>query len=231
MKKFLAALLSFAFIAMPGASGLAYAQTEPLTTEQTEMGIGGLFALKGTATTPSEHLDEPFADVLVFDVRHGLTAEQVEQGLQAEQERIEQLKQDIVLMKRLERKRNFVDTTGFDWIYLEAEERYGVPWEILSAVHQTETNRSGDTAVTSYAGAQGPMQFIPSTWRAYGADGDGDGVANIHDVDDAIHGAANYLAANGGASGNVRNALFRYNHSTAYVNLVLSRAYAVGYQQ
>ena len=112
---------------------------------------------------------------------------------------------------------------------MEAEEKYGVPWQILSAVHKTETGRRGDTTIASYAGAQGPMQFMPGTWRAYGQDGDGDGVANVHDVDDAIHGAANYLAANGGARGDMQNALYRYNHSQAYVNLVLARAYAVGY--
>ena len=62
----------------------------------------------------------------------------------------------------------------------------------------------------SVAGAQGPMQFIPSTWRAYGMGGD------IHDPRDAIMGAANYLRASG-APGNYRRALYAYNPSTLYV--------------
>jgi len=59
------------------------------------------------------------------------------------------------------------------------------------------------------------MQFIPSTWAAYGLGGD------VHDPADAIRGAANYLAANGGARSPAR-ALFRYNPSPLYVRGVLA---------
>ena len=69
----------------------------------------------------------------------------------------------------------------------------------------------------STAGAQGPMQFIPSTWRAYGMGGD------IHDPHDAILGAANYLHASG-ARGDYRGALHAYNPSSAYVDAVLRYA-------
>jgi len=61
------------------------------------------------------------------------------------------------------------------------------------------------------------MQFIPSTWAAFGMGGD------INDPHDAIMGAANYLAANGGAEGTdggLDNALFRYNNANAYVRAV-----------
>lgn len=117
----------------------------------------------------------------------------------------------------------------FSAIYAAAGARFGVNPSILAAVHYVETGQRGDTTVGSYAGAQGPMQFMPATFRAYGVDGDGDGVANIYDVHDAIFSAANYLAANGAAAGNVVNALLRYNHSMTYVNKVLGIARGFGY--
>ena len=64
------------------------------------------------------------------------------------------------------------------------------------------------------------MQFMPGTWRAYAVDGNGDGTADVHDVSDAIYGAANLLAAGGAAEGNVDGALFNYNHAQWYVNKV-----------
>jgi hypothetical protein len=97
--------------------------------------------------------------------------------------------------------------------YKEAEARFGVPWAYLAAVHLVET-RMGRIRGTSTAGAQGPMQFLPSTWKAYGMGGD------INDPHDAIFGAANYLKANGGADGRMDNALFRYNNSNHYVRAV-----------
>jgi membrane-bound lytic murein transglycosylase B len=114
-------------------------------------------------------------------------------------------------------------------LYNAAGARFGVSPALLAAVHMVESGQRGDTTVSSYAGAQGPMQFIPSTFRAYAVDGDGDGVANIYDVHDAVFSAAKYLAANGAASGNVTNALLRYNHSMAYVQKVLGIARGYGY--
>ena len=69
----------------------------------------------------------------------------------------------------------------------------------------------------SSAGALGPMQFEPSTWALYGDGG------NIMDPDDAIPAAARLLAASG-APGNLQEAIFAYNHSESYVQLVLSWA-------
>lgn len=113
--------------------------------------------------------------------------------------------------------------------YMGAQEKFGVPWQIIAAVHYTETGQRGDTAISSYAGAQGPMQFMPSTFRAYAVDGDGNGSALIGDVDDAIYSGANYMAANGAARGEIVNALFRYNHDMGYVNHVLSIARSIGF--
>lgn len=114
-------------------------------------------------------------------------------------------------------------------LYNAAGARFGVNPALLAAVHMVESGQRGDTTVASYAGAQGPMQFMPATFRAYAVDGDGDGVANIHDVHDAVFTAAKYLAANGAAAGNVVNALLRYNHSMTYVNHVLAVARGYGY--
>ena len=100
--------------------------------------------------------------------------------------------------------------------YEEAERRFGIPWNVLAAVNLVETNFNRIRS-DSVAGARGPMQFLPSTWRAYGLGGD------IRDPHDAILGAANYLRASGGRA-NLRRALFAYNHSTLYVDAVLRYA-------
>ncbi|HEV2754326.1 MAG TPA: lytic transglycosylase domain-containing protein [Actinomycetota bacterium] len=97
--------------------------------------------------------------------------------------------------------------------YRRAERRFGVEWEVLAAVNYVET-KFGRVRSSSSAGAQGPMQFLPTTWDAYGLGGD------IDDPRDAILGAANYLNASG-APGDYRGALYAYNHSDAYVDAVL----------
>jgi soluble lytic murein transglycosylase-like protein len=97
--------------------------------------------------------------------------------------------------------------------YREAERRFRVPWNVLAAVNFVES-KFGKLRSASAAGAQGPMQFLPATWRRYGLGG------NVHDPHDAILGAANYLHASG-APRNLRRALYAYNPSRAYVDAVL----------
>jgi hypothetical protein len=96
--------------------------------------------------------------------------------------------------------------------YREAQARFRVRWQLLAAINFVES-AFGKVRNTSTAGAQGPMQFEPATWRAYGLGG------NVHDPHDAILGAANLLAANHGST-NERGALYRYNHSSLYVDAV-----------
>jgi membrane-bound lytic murein transglycosylase B len=97
-------------------------------------------------------------------------------------------------------------------LYKQAQRRFGVRWQLLAAVNFVESafNKHRNNSV---AGAQGPMQFIPATWAAYGLGGD------VHDPQDAILGAANYLAANGGETQEAR-ALYHYNPSLLYVDAV-----------
>jgi membrane-bound lytic murein transglycosylase B len=100
--------------------------------------------------------------------------------------------------------------------YDEGERRFGIPWHVLAAVNLVETNFNRNRNVST-SGAQGPMQFLPPTWRAYGLGGD------IRDPHDAILGAANYLRTSGGRS-SLRRALFAYNRSPLYVDAVLRLA-------
>jgi Transglycosylase SLT domain len=95
--------------------------------------------------------------------------------------------------------------------YREAEADFGVPWQVLAAINLVETGM-GRIRGTSVAGAQGPMQFLPETWTAYG---EGD----VNDPRQAIRGAARYLAVSG-APGDLAGAIWNYNHSDRYVRAV-----------
>jgi soluble lytic murein transglycosylase-like protein len=100
--------------------------------------------------------------------------------------------------------------------YAEGQRRFGVHWTVLAAVNFVES-AFGRVRSASEAGARGPMQFLPATWRGYGMGGD------IDDPRDAILGAANYLSRSG-ARDDLDGALFSYNHSRDYVRAI--RAFA-----
>ena len=96
--------------------------------------------------------------------------------------------------------------------YREAEAASGVGWNYLAAINLVET-RLGSVVGPSSAGAQGPMQFLPSTFAGYGDGGD------IYSPRDSILAAGRYLAANGFA-GNHDQAIYQYNHAAQYVRAV-----------
>ena len=103
--------------------------------------------------------------------------------------------------------------------YQEAEGEFGVPWTYLAAINLVESGM-GRIRGASTAGAQGPMQFLPSTWAAYG---EGD----INDPYQAVRAAARLLTASGGPE-DMRAALYAYNHSDRYVRAVTAYAGLIG---
>ncbi|MDW5598033.1 lytic murein transglycosylase [Conexibacter stalactiti] len=111
-------------------------------------------------------------------------------------------------------------------IYQAAAMQYGVPWQILAAINEIETDYGRNLSVSS-AGALGWMQFMPGTWEAYGVDANGDGVRDPYNPVDAIFAAANYLKASG-AETDLEKAIFAYNHADWYVQSVLLRARVIG---
>ncbi|TYC08201.1 lytic transglycosylase domain-containing protein [Actinomadura syzygii] len=103
----------------------------------------------------------------------------------------------------------------------------GLSWTVLAAIGQVESDH-GRNAGPSSAGALGPMQFMPATWRTYGVDGDHDGKADIMNPYDAVPAAAKYLCASGGGRGGQQlyRAVWQYNHADWYVQKVLNLAKA-----
>jgi uncharacterized protein YkwD len=110
-------------------------------------------------------------------------------------------------------------------LYEEAAREYGLDAAILAAIGKIETDhgRYDGTCATSSAGAQGPMQFIPSTWANAGVDGNGDGRKDVCDPADAIPSAANYLQLSG-APQDYHSAILAYNHAEWYYQDVVAQA-------
>lgn len=136
-------------------------------------------------------------------------------------------------------------------VYMAAEEKYGVPWTLLAAHHRIETRFSTMSTLESPVGAVGHMQFMPCTfvgwghptcgdlgegeiskddlmnpsiikkYGGYGIDANGDGIADPFQIEDAVYSAANYLSRAGVRNGELKKAIFAYNHSDEYVEDVL----------
>jgi hypothetical protein len=113
-------------------------------------------------------------------------------------------------------------------LFQESAARYcpGLSWTVLAAIGQIES-ADGANMGPSSAGALGPMQFLPSTWRLWGTTGFGDtGPPDIMNPFDAVPSAARLLCADGAAGGGqqLRQAIFGYNHAAWYVDEVLTLA-------
>ena len=91
-------------------------------------------------------------------------------------------------------------------IYQAAGTAYGIPWQVLAAINEVETDYGRDLSVSS-AGAEGWMQFLPSSWAQYGVDANGDGYEDPYNPADAIFAAARYLRAAGGGTRHPRGDL------------------------
>jgi hypothetical protein len=111
-------------------------------------------------------------------------------------------------------------------IYQACGTEYGIPWEVLASINKIETAFGTNTNVSS-AGAVGWMQFLPSSWEAFGLDANGDGKKDPYNPVDAICAAAHYLKLAGGNK-DLYQAIFAYNHADWYVQEVLLYARAYG---
>jgi hypothetical protein len=107
-------------------------------------------------------------------------------------------------------------------IYQAAGGAYGIPWQVLAAINEVETDYGRDLSVSS-AGAEGWMQFLPGEWGQFGVDVNNDGFEDPYNPAEAIFAAARYLEDAGGQR-DIRAAVFAYNHSQAYVRSVMLRA-------
>ncbi len=113
-------------------------------------------------------------------------------------------------------------------LFRQSAARYcpGLSWTILAAIGQIES-ADGANVGPSSAGALGPMQFLPSTWKAWGIAGFGrTGPPDIMNPYDAVPSAARLLCADGAALGGhaLYQAIFDYNHADWYVREVLGLA-------
>jgi hypothetical protein len=111
-------------------------------------------------------------------------------------------------------------------IYQACGTEYGIPWEVLASINKIETAFGTNTNVSS-AGAVGWMQFLPSSWEAFGLDANGDGKKDPYNPVDAVCAAAHYLKLAGGNK-DLYQAIFAYNHADWYVQEVLLYARAYG---
>lgn len=110
-------------------------------------------------------------------------------------------------------------------LYEQAAEEYGLDAAVLAAIGDIESDhgRGDNDCAANFAGAQGPMQFIGSTWANVGVDGNSDGASDVCDPEDAIPGAANYLQLEG-APQDYHSAILAYNNAEWYYQDVVARA-------
>jgi membrane-bound lytic murein transglycosylase B len=107
---------------------------------------------------------------------------------------------------------------------------YGVPLDGGDVQKIPDTDKGAVDGDSQWDRAVGPMQIVPATWAAWATDANGDGVPDIHDIDDASLTAAEYLCYSGGdfaTEDGWRQGVTAYNESPAY--LVEVAGYATRY--
>lgn len=110
---------------------------------------------------------------------------------------------------------------------LKDRAKFKTNWAMEQLVALEKLNKVSPIPITdiegSWAGAFGMSQFLPSSYISWAVDGNGDGVINLFDKEDAIFSVANYLSSNGWGKTEKkkRKAIWHYNHSTAYVDAVI----------
>ncbi|HEY8739414.1 MAG TPA: transglycosylase SLT domain-containing protein [Candidatus Dormibacteraeota bacterium] len=115
-------------------------------------------------------------------------------------------------------------------LYMQAGARFSIPWQVLAGIGRVESDhgRNPNCYRPNEAGAVGPMQFLPATFREYAwAAGAAD--PDILNPEHAIPAAAAMLAKNG-APGDLYTAIYAYNHADWYVALVLDWARRYGWR-
>jgi hypothetical protein len=125
-------------------------------------------------------------------------------------------------LARVRHTKRFADAEPVEALlgyYRAAAARAGIDWTYLAAINYIEST-FGRSGHASSAGAQGPMQFLPSTWQEYGGGGD------IMSPHDSIEAAATFLRRNG-APADYGRALLHYNRDSDYVASVQAFAAAM----
>ena len=114
-------------------------------------------------------------------------------------------------------------------LYQQAGLAYDVPWQLLAAIGKVESDhgRNPNAYHPNEAGAQGPMQFIPSSWARYRW-ASGNPSPDVNNPRDAIFAAADYLRV-AGAPQDLPRAIYAYNHAWWYVDMVLRQMHTYGY--
>ncbi|MEK9155933.1 MAG: lytic murein transglycosylase [Patescibacteria group bacterium] len=218
-------------ITLPVSLGISGLAGKPGPASDTAIDYSLNLNLAFAQTVTAEHKISQIApgeSVVLREKRFQLEAKEKARAEAETRARAEaETKAKIISRGVIARDGRSVDPADFSDIYRRAGAEYGVDPRILEAVHYVETGRSGSTAKRSYAGAIGPMQFMPGTFRRVGVDGNGDGTVDITNVEDAIFSAAKYLRLCGYPD--VDRALWGYNPSKSYNRKVMTVASSLGY--
>ena len=106
--------------------------------------------------------------------------------------------------------------------------------ELLAVFKMAEMGEIDPWAMGSWAGAYGLPQFIPTSIKAYGKDGNDDGKLDLNNLEDAAASVANYLGKHGYSPKSRhkrKKAIYAYNHSDDYVDCIMTLAHRVRYYE